>query len=169
MDESPRPHPFAPCPFVFSGLMMKNMARVERVHGRPLVHALLGMALALAVLLPMTLGPAMGPVTRALGGIDKHLCACGMVPGRCGCLECEVRERARVREHAPRPYPVLRTRCNGDEAAPGYAALPPSLPETHGVLLPRSPRVLAKLERRAAALSRDMAEPMTPPPRRGLA
>jgi hypothetical protein len=143
------------------------MGRPERARSRRVVDAVVGIAVALAVLLPMILGPGLGPVTRALGGASEHLCACGMARGTCGCPECEALERARLREHAPRPYPVVRARCAGDdEVLPGYAALPPSLPGSQSVLLPPSPRALAKLERPAEALSCDPSPPATPPPRR---
>jgi hypothetical protein len=143
------------------------MAGLERARARRFADVVVGVVLAMAVLLPMTLGPSLGPAMRALGGACVHLCACGMVRGTCGCPECEAIERARIREHAPHPYAVLRARCGGEEDAPGYAALPPSLPAASGAPLPRTPRVMAKLERPAQALSRDPSEPATPPPRRG--
>jgi hypothetical protein len=132
---------------------------------RRLVDAILGIALALAVLAPLLLGPALVPLTRALGGADEHLCACGMAPGTCGCPECEKLEHARLAERAPRPYPVVKGQCGGDEVAPGYAALPAATPPSDGVLLAPSPRALLALERPATALSRDPTEPSTPPPR----
>jgi hypothetical protein len=142
------------------------MARSAREPARRLVDVLLGIALTLAVIAPMIFGPALAPLTRALGGIDDHVCACGMTRGTCGCPECEKLEQNRLREHAPHPYAVLRARCAGDEVAPGLAALPPSLARAEGVLAPAAPHSLAPAAWPDKVVSQALAEPVTPPPRR---
>jgi hypothetical protein len=142
------------------------MSGLTRARASRPFEALLGFALVLAVLAPMLLGPALGPLTRALGGTDEHRCACGMVQGECGCPECEALEHQRLREHAPRPYPVLRSQCGGDDVASGFAALPPALPLRVAFVLPPPRTSLLTLERPSEALSREMTEPATPPPRR---
>jgi hypothetical protein len=130
------------------------------------LDALLGFAAVLAVLAPLLLGPALGPVTRALGGVDEHRCACGMVRGKCGCPECEHLEQARLREQAPRPYPELRSQCGADDPVTPVAALPAGLTTPFAALLPRPETRIVKLERPVEARSRGADEPATPPPRR---
>jgi|HubBroStandDraft_1064217.scaffolds.fasta_scaffold184556_2 hypothetical protein len=142
------------------------MPGAHRDRTRRLVDAILGVALALAVLAPMVFGPAFMPLTRALGGDETHVCACGMAPGKCGCPECERVEHERLRESAPRPYPVLRGPCSRDTATSGYASLPPSIAPSTGVLLPRAPVEWVTTEALENVPSRLSAEPATPPPRR---
>jgi hypothetical protein len=156
-----------PCRVKISALPLHAMSRDAALPLRPRrpAEALVTLVIALALLLPMVLGPALVPLARAWGGVDSHVCACGMARGTCGCPECEKLEHERLREHAPRPYPVLRAYCGGDEVASGYSALPPATPLPKGVLLPRSPRERVALERPAEAFSRDLAEPATRPPR----
>jgi hypothetical protein len=124
------------------------------------------LALALAMLAPMALGPALGPLTLALGGKLDHKCACGMVQGTCGCPQCAAITHQRLREHAPAPYAVLRSQCEDDEVAPGFPGLPVALeaPATF-VLLEPPASTLAPL-RPGEARSLDAREPSTPPPRR---
>jgi len=76
----------------------------------------------LAILAPMSLGPATGALARALGALD-HACACGMTPGKCGCPACARLERERTRQTAARP--VLEANCERETAAPPTASWPP--------------------------------------------
>jgi hypothetical protein len=123
-------------------------------------------ALAFVLLAPLALGPALGPLTRALGGVDEHRCACGMVRGKCGCPECERLEHERLRERAPRPYPVLRAQCGDNEVMTGSLGLPPTLPATIALFLPPLRPSIAGLRKATEAPSRERDEPATPPPRR---
>jgi|HubBroStandDraft_2_1064218.scaffolds.fasta_scaffold133171_3 hypothetical protein len=132
---------------------------------RRLLETVLALAVALAVLAPMMLGPAFAPLARALGGDGEHRCACGMVQGTCGCPECARIEHQRVREHAPFPYPVLRSQCEGDEVAPGFAALPVALAAPEGLVIARAVEARVLPIRPPQALSRESSEPTTPPPR----
>jgi hypothetical protein len=125
----------------------------------------LRLALALAFMAPLFLGPALGPLTRALGGVAEHLCACGMVPGTCGCPECELLERQRQLDHTPRPYPTLKSQCNDGEIATGFPALPPAVPPAAFILPALPPRLLAGIGAPPSAHSRDPRAPPTPPPR----
>jgi hypothetical protein len=125
----------------------------------------LTIALVLAVFAPMSLGSALGPLSRALGGVAEHWCACGMVPGTCGCPECELLERQRQLDHTPRPYPVLRSQCSDGEIATGFPALPAAVPPAPFVLPAPSPRPLAVSGAPPCAPSRDPLPPPTPPPR----
>jgi hypothetical protein len=139
--------------------------RLDALRPRGLAGALVALVFALAVLAPMVLGPALVPLTQALGGADSHLCACGMARGTCGCPECEKIEHERLREHAPHSYPVLRAHCGEDDAATGSPALPTAIAVAVGILLPASPYERTALLRPAEVPSRDPAEPATPPPR----
>jgi hypothetical protein len=141
------------------------MFGVTRFSSRRPVDAVLGLALALALLLPMILGPALVPVTRWLGGADAHLCACGMAPGTCGCPECEKLEQQQLAEHAPHAYPVVRGQCEKDGVAPAYAAMPPMTAPVTDVLVAPSPEVASAREAPPGSRSRGPAEPVTPPPR----
>lgn len=125
----------------------------------------LTLALVLAVLAPMVFGSALGPLSRALGGVAEHLCACGMVPGTCGCPECELLERQRQLDRTPRPYPVLKSQCSDGEIAAGFPSLPPAVPPAGFVLPTPSPRPLAMTDTPPSAPSLDSLPPPTPPPR----
>jgi hypothetical protein len=130
-----------------------------------LVGLVLTFALALAFMAPMLLGPALGPLSRALGGAAQHLCACGMVPGTCGCPECERLERQRELDKSPRPYRTLTSQCNDGEIAAGFPALPPAVPLATFTLSAPPPRELASIPSPPSARSRDPVPPPTPPPR----
>jgi hypothetical protein len=132
---------------------------------RRYLETLVALAVALAVLAPMMLGPALGPLTRALGGTDEHRCACGMVQGTCGCPECARIEHKRLHDRAPVPYPVLRSQCEGDEVAAAFAALPLAIEAPVGFVLAPAPEASVAPLRPSEALSRDATEPATPPPR----
>jgi hypothetical protein len=119
----------------------------------------------LAMLAPLWLGPATLPLLRALAGDASHTCACGMAPGTCGCPECERLEHERQREHAPRPYRVLKSACDDQGAPLPSLAVPPCV----------MPATLALHDARItglappALLAHDAARvpdgPPTPPPR----
>src|SRR5271170_4470295 len=106
---------------------------------RRLVETLAALLVALAVLAPMMLGPALSPLAQALGAVAEHRCACGMAPGTCGCPECARIEHQRLRERAPAPYAVLRSQCERNEVAPGFTALPPVLEAPPGSIIARAP------------------------------
>src|ERR1700733_66736 len=133
---------------------------------RRLVETLAALLVALALLAPMMLGPALGPLTQALGAAADHRCACGMAPGTCGCPECARIEHQSFREHAPAPYAVLRSQCERNEVAPGFMALPPALEAPAAGVIARTPVASASPLAPAARRSRDATEPVTPPPRR---
>jgi hypothetical protein len=122
------------------------------------------LVLALAVAAPMLLGPALSPLVSSLAG-DVHLCACGMKAGTCGCPECEMQEHARLRERAPRAYPVLRGPCSPENLALRFAPLPAATPAGLAPLLLPSPSSQAPSPEPPLALSIDPAEPSSPPPR----
>jgi hypothetical protein len=123
-----------------------------------------GLALALVLLAPILLGPAIGPVTRALGGEAQHLCACGMIAGTCGCPECEKIEHQRHRQNLPRAYPVIKGQCGGEDTPVAFAPLPNVAPASVSLLVPKpAVRVVMPLPiPRWASL--DPVEPPTPPP-----
>ncbi len=122
-------------------------------------------AVAFAVLAPMSLGPALSPLARALGGAAVHLCACGMVPGTCGCPECEELERQHKLDERPRPYPTFKSQCTDDEITAGFPALPPTVPLATFVLAGPPPDPIAQADSPPPARSRDPVRPPTPPPR----
>jgi len=132
---------------------------------RRLVETLAALLVALAVLAPMMLGPALSPLTQALGGAVEHRCACGMAPGTCGCPECARIEHQRSQERAPAPYAVLRSECERNEVAPGFTALPPALEAPPGCWIARAPTARAALLSPPERHSREATEPVTPPPR----
>lgn len=141
----------------------------RRLRPKRLAGLVASLAFALAMLAPMMLGPALGPLTAALGGTVEHRCACGMAArGECACPECAQIEHRRLREHAPVPYPVLQSQCGGDEAAPGFAALPLAVEpaSTVEVLAAEGSVEVRCVPARAA--SREDTEPFTPPPRRSV-
>jgi hypothetical protein len=123
----------------------------------------LGFALALVLLAPLVLGPAIGPVTRALGGEAKHLCACGMIAGTCGCPECEKAERQRHRDDT-RSYPLAKGQCGGDDTPVAFAPLPDVAPAPVSLTIP-APAVRAAVpEPMPRWASAAPVAPPTPPP-----
>jgi len=144
--------------------MSRGLAR--RLRPRRLAGLLVAFAVAFAIVAPMTLGPAMGPLTAALGGAFEHRCACGMVPGTCGCPECARVEHQRLRDHAPVPYSIVRSQCEDDEVAPGFVGLPLALAAPPGFIIMEPAESTLVLPRPPEALSREETEPSTPPPRR---
>jgi hypothetical protein len=139
----------------------------------PAVRRLVRLACAYAVLAtlaaPAALGPGVGPVLRALGGAQTHLCKCGMRPGTCGCRECSLLEHERRVAHEHDSVPACRTHCDDDAPAVMSSAFPASLlaavAETLSV--PRGERL--------SVLTMDTPPPLrepnppTPPPRLGTA
>jgi len=135
---------------------------------RQLVSTAVGVVLALVLLAPMLLGPAAGPLTQAMGGEAKHLCACGMVEGTCGCPECArlERQRHRDRDEAPKAYPVLKSQCGGDDVPVAFAPLPVVAPATFPTpSVPKAPLVASDaLAPIAPWASLEPIKPPTPPP-----
>lgn len=114
---------------------------------------------------PAALGPALGPVLRALGAQETHLCKCGMKPGKCGCPDCARLEHERQLAHRQGAVPALGSHCDDDEATIVFGALPVAAVASSTVTIPAASR------ERVAALSsplppalRDL-DPPTPPPR----
>lgn len=116
----------------------------------------------LAVLAPISLGPATGAIARALGALD-HACACGMAPGKCGCPACARLQRER--EHQSVSRPVLESNCEREGTVLPTAPLPPCiLPGELALDAPVLQDALASLvPTRLHAADRD--GPPTPPPR----
>jgi hypothetical protein len=120
--------------------------------------------LALVLLAPLTLGPAIGPVTRALGGQPVHRCACGMVRGTCGCPECERLERQRESDKTPTTHSVLKSNCSDDDAPVVFTPLPIAAPQSVALALPKPAVALATLTPARIVHSLDRNKPPTPPP-----
>jgi hypothetical protein len=125
---------------------------------------LLATVVAVAMLVPLVLGPALAPVARtlALGGPNAHACSCGMKPGTCGCPECE--REARGDGHLPDAQDVLGS-CDDRGPRSLGAGLPPAVEPARLALL--SPPVVGRLsppapEPRPVSLT---DAPPTPPPR----
>jgi hypothetical protein len=129
------------------------------------------MTLAVAMLLaaPLLCGNAFGAWLRVVAPEAVHMCACGMKAGTCGCPACELRERQRLEERAPKPFPVLRSQCDDDAemvptgTVPACTVAPPSF-----VIAPSEPMLVAETPV-VAPLSRERIEPSKPPPRSSLA
>jgi hypothetical protein len=87
-----------------------------------------------------------------------------MIAGQCGCPECERAERQRHKDEAPKPYPVCKSQCGGDEAPVAYAPLPAAAPAA--VLFTLPPRDVARVALRSPEpwTSAAPLEPPTPPP-----
>ncbi|HEX4512646.1 MAG TPA: hypothetical protein VH054_03895 [Polyangiaceae bacterium] len=118
----------------------------------------------LVVIAPTWLGPAMGPLVAALGGLAEHHCLCGMKRGECGCPECETLDHVRARERAAR-LPGVRVTCDTDGVAPSPAAPAAFLPATFIALVP-PPVVRASASFASPTLLPIRGEgPPTPPPR----
>ncbi len=129
------------------------------------------MTMAVATLLaaPLLGGNAYGAWLRVVAPEVVHMCSCGMKAGTCGCPECELRERQRLDERAPKPYPVLRSQCDGDDDLLPSGTVPPCTVASAGfVVAPSEPLLLADPPL-AAPRSRERIEPSKPPPRSRLA
>lgn len=122
------------------------------------------LAFAFVLLAPVALGPAYAPAVRLLGGEAKHLCACGMVVGQCGCPECERAERQRHRDEAPKPYPVCKTKCGGDDVPLAFAPPPVAAPAAVDVSLPPAETADATTPAVPDWHSQTSVRPPTPPP-----
>jgi hypothetical protein len=122
--------------------------------------------MAAVLVAPMLLGPATAPLMRMLGGEAKHLCACGMEPGKCGCPECERLEADKREAHRAQPFAVLRSSCDSDDApVPAAAPLPPAVVPMLARVAAPSTESVAIPARARDARSRDPNAPETPPPR----
>lgn len=121
-------------------------------------------ALLVFLLAPVWLGPAMGPLVRALGGaVTEHACACGMKRGQCGCPLCVAEEKARLYESK---HITVRTNCNDDGVAPVVAIAPLATGASVTSVIPAAEaRTPARLEAPSPHL-RTSEPPETPPPRR---
>ncbi len=134
------------------------------VRVRAILARAFGLAVALVLLAPILLGPAIGPITHALGGEAKHLCACGMVAGTCGCPECEKAERQRHREDAPKAYPVAKSQCGGNDTPVAFAPLPLAAPAEGCPLLPKVTAEVNLPVPTQPWASLEPIKPPTPPP-----
>ena len=133
---------------------------------RRLLHLVVVLTTAAVLAAPLLLGPGAGAIVRALGSADVHRCACGMRAGACGCPECERLERTRAHDaEALRGHPILKTTCDGEGAAGGYAPLPSFAAPIAATLppLPSELRGFAAAPELEPSLER--ARPPTPPPR----
>ena len=124
------------------------------------------LAVLLALIAPVSLGPAMAPLVIALGGAPEHHCVCGMKRGECGCPDCEALERARAHENDS-PLPSVRSRCDTDGALVTGAPAMPCVASFHVV----ADAALPSTEANEPPLDLDPQErlttaPPTPPPRR---
>jgi hypothetical protein len=77
----------------------------------------------LILLAPIWLGPAMGAMSRAIGGAS-HVCACGMAMGKCGCTACARIAQQRLRDHRSQAEPVFKSTCDDDGFTPTSMAAP---------------------------------------------
>jgi hypothetical protein len=121
--------------------------------------------LVLLVAAPVALGGAAGPLARALGAQEEHLCKCGMEPGKCGCPECARLERDRLHDAAPDLVSTLKKPCDQDRAAIAFDALPAGVLASAGTKLaiPRGERI--RVGAHLSRLDPRDTEPPTPPPR----
>lgn len=86
---------------------------LELGFARRLLRDVCGLCLALVLMAPILLGPALGSVLQAIGAHLEHRCECGMVRGKCGCEECEVAESERL-DRKQSAVPVIKTACKSD-------------------------------------------------------
>lgn len=142
---------------------MTRRRRTQQGRGARLL-ALLWLAVGLSSL---WLGPLLVPLERAVAE-SRHVCACGMAPGTCGCPECARVERERLSAHTSRPYAVLQGECDHNSVLLGGAqAFPALLPAAIGVRLP-DPSGLVAQRPIPALRSLGPPAPPTPPPRSSL-
>ena len=123
------------------------------------------LAVLLALIAPVWLGPAMTPLVIALGGAPEHHCMCGMKRGECGCPDCEALERARAHENDS-PLPSVRSRCETDGALVAGCPAMPFVASFHAI----ADAALPSTEASEPPPSLDPEErlttpPPTPPPR----
>jgi hypothetical protein len=120
----------------------------------------------LAVVAPMALGAALGPVMRELGGdASSHQCKCKMGPGKCGCPACLQLDRERASERRQGSTPCLRGQCDLDGQAFPFAAPPAAVLAAASTMLPvpRGERAAANAACRPPPST--SVEPPVPPPR----
>lgn len=120
-------------------------------------------AVLIVLLGPMWLGPAMGPLARALGASIEHQCACGMKRGSCGCPTCMAEEQERV--YASR-HMVVQNGCSTDDVVPTVSVAPQAAAASPvAVIAAASTRAPSPLEI-PTVHTRTVDAPPTPPPRR---
>ncbi len=148
---------------VLAGFLSRRAAS-RRPEGRPGLLGLVALAsLMMAFLLPLALGPALAPLTRALGVAPEHACACGMKPGTCGCPECE-----RLLREGDAPVPTTHATlgsCDDHGSRSLASALPPCfVPPAFAVAASPHVGLLAPVPP-PPRLSTQPSPPPTPPPR----
>jgi hypothetical protein len=120
----------------------------------------------LAVLAPMALGAAMGPVVRELGAdASAHQCKCKMGPGKCGCPACLQLDRERASERRQGSTPCLRGQCDLDGQAFPFAAPPAIVLVAASTMLPVPRGERAAVNAASRPLPSATEEPPVPPPR----
>jgi len=123
------------------------------------------LAVLLALIAPVWLGPAMAPLVIALGGAPEHHCLCGMKHGECGCPECEALEHARAHEHDS-PLPTIRSTCDTDGVLIAQVPAMPFVASFHVVAAAACPSTRASEPEPAIDPVQRLANPpLTPPPR----
>jgi hypothetical protein len=111
----------------------------------------------------MWLGPAMGPVVRALGATADHQCACGMKRGECGCPICVA--EAHESQH-PSRHMVIRNRCESDDFVPTFAVAPHAIGATAVATIPVTNTRTREVLSPTPLHDQTANQPPTPPPRR---
>src|SRR5215472_4637235 len=99
-----------------------TLSRIRRLVRRGLVLVTL-----LTLMAPAWLGSATVPLLKAIGFGPEHRCACGMVPGKCGCPECARLEHQRQEDRAARPSPVVKSSCDENDPSFASASVPPGI------------------------------------------
>jgi hypothetical protein len=129
------------------------------------------MTLVVAALLaaPLLGGNAFGAWLRVVAPEVAHVCACGMKAGTCGCPACELLEKQRLDERAPKPYPVVRSQCDDDAEMVPTGTVPPCTVGSPAFAVAPSEPMLVDDPPLASVHSRERIEPSRPPPRNSLA
>ena len=131
-----------------------------------MLAAFLLFPLGLLLLAPLLFGPALSALVRA-GAEVEHRCACGMVPGACGCTACDRVERERREALAARAHGTcafVRTGCDV-EGMPALGSLAPCLEPAAVVAVVRPPAFTLVRDALPRARSRVPDEPPMPPPK----
>src|SRR5215472_2053273 len=93
---------------------------------RRLARGAVLIAVLMVALAPSWLGPAMGALARSFGALE-HVCACGMVQGKCGCPACARIER-QLRHDGSALLAALKATCDDDDRTLPSTAAPACLP-----------------------------------------
>lgn len=93
---------------------------------RRLARGAVLIAVLMLALAPSWLGPAMGALARSFGALE-HVCACGMVQGKCGCPACARIER-QLHDERSSLLATLKATCDDDDHAVPSSAPPLCLP-----------------------------------------